>query len=171
MEIIDNIIRYISAVDLDDSSLSLRREWFDIDSHQKTILSDDWGVGFTMHWLAARLGYQTFCDGRYFITRLHGLGIASVERPPETKGTFKSPDFVTLDQSGKFHLVECKGTQSNTGYLEEQLIGGSGQKRKVIFTDEENQVGQRLAAGIFAAKSGSNDRSLLAISDPPPRRS
>ena len=39
-------LRYFSAVDA-ARTLCLRSEWDDLDPHQKTILSDDWGVGFT----------------------------------------------------------------------------------------------------------------------------
>jgi hypothetical protein len=162
-------IRYITAIDLADDFLKLHREWENIDPHQKTILSDDWGVGFTMHWLSLRLCYREFCDGRYFIDRLKGLGIAHVEKPPKKKGTYKCPDFVTRDVSGKYHLIECKGTQSGSAHLSVQLQDAAPQKVNILFSDEQNQVGQRLAAGLFIASAKSKEKSLLAIADPPPR--
>ena len=162
-------VRYLGAVDLAADFLRLRREWGDIDAHQKTILSDDWGVGFTMHWLSTCLCYREFCDGRYFIDRLKGLQIAHVEKPPKKRGTYKCPDFVTRDTLGKYHLIECKGTQSGSAHLAGQLEDGAAQKANIIFSDEQNQVGQRLAAGIFVASAKSKERSLLAVADPPPR--
>ena len=107
-------IRYFTAIDLTEDFLQLSREWQHIDAHQKTTLSDDWVVGFTMHWLSTRLCYREFCDGRYFIDRLKGLGIAHVEKPPQKRGTYKCPDFVTLDAFGKYHLIECKGDTSSS---------------------------------------------------------
>jgi hypothetical protein len=159
----------MTAVDLADDFLQLRREWENIDAHQKTILSDDWGVGFTMHWLSTHLCYREFCDGRYFIDRLKGLGIAKVDKPPKKRGTYKCPDFVTRDNIGKYHLVECKGTQSSSAHLARQLQDGGPQKVNIIFSDEQNQVGQRLAAGIYVAGAKSKEPSLLAVADPPPR--
>lgn len=162
-------VRYLTAVDLTSDFLQLCSEWEDIDAHQKTILSDDWGVGFTMQWLSTHLCYTEFCDGRYFIDRLKGLGIAMVEKPPKKRGTYKCPDFVTRDVLGKYHLIECKGTQSGSMHLAGQLTDGTTQKANIIFSDEQNQVGQRLVAGLFVAGAQSSERSLLAIADPPPR--
>jgi hypothetical protein len=75
-------VRYCAAIDPSDSGLRLKEEWSDLDSHQITILSDDWGVGFTTHWLASRLCFQSYCDGRFFIEQLSGLNLATVNRPP-----------------------------------------------------------------------------------------
>ncbi|MFB3917462.1 MAG: hypothetical protein ACE14M_12080 [Terriglobales bacterium] len=161
-------VRYCAAVDLGEPYLRLVEEWSDLDPHQKTILSDDWGVGFTTHWLASRLCFQSYCDGRYFIERLNGLGIATVNHRPEKRGPYKCPDFVFVDSNDRFHLVECKGTQQGASYLQSQMSDGFAQKRSIVFSDEQGQVGQRLVAGFFAAESTSNESSLLAVRDPEP---
>jgi len=59
-------VRYFFAV-TNDNDLRLTPDFQSIDAHQKTILSDDFGMGFTMHWLAQRLNLIAACDGRYFI--------------------------------------------------------------------------------------------------------
>jgi hypothetical protein len=162
-------VRYCAAIDLTNPVLRLVEEWSDLDSHQKTILSDDWGVGFTTHWLISRLGFQAWCDGRYFIDRLAGLGIATVNRQPKKRGPYKCPDYIFEDDQGRFHIVECKGNQQGNSYLESQMSDGIAQKLTIIFSDEQNQVGQRLVAGFFAAENSSSEPSTLAFADPEPR--
>jgi hypothetical protein len=162
-------VRYCAAIDFTSPFLRLVEEWSDLDSHQKTILSDDWGVGFTTHWLASRLGYRSYCDGRYFIQRLKGLGIAKVNKTPNKRGPYKCPDFIFEDGNGLFHVVECKGNQQGEVFLNSQLSDGLVQKQSIIFANEQSQVGQRLVAGLFAAESSSEETSRLAIRDPEPR--
>src|SRR5688500_3238236 len=38
--------------------LRLRQEWTDIDPHQKTVLSDELGVGFVAYFVARRLDFR-----------------------------------------------------------------------------------------------------------------
>lgn len=162
-------VRYCAAIDQEKRSLRLVRDWADLDSHQKTILSDDWGVGFTTHWLAQRLRFEAFCDGRYFIERLGGLGIATVIRQPKKRGPYKCPDFIFEDDQGLLHIVECKGNQQGHAFLRSQLDGGLVQKQSIVFANEQAQVGQRIVAGLFVADSNSEEESLIAIRDPEPR--
>ncbi|HEY9213313.1 MAG TPA: hypothetical protein VIQ29_10735 [Ancylobacter sp.] len=42
----------------------------ELDAHQKTILSDDFGMGAPVYWLLDRLQIASIVDGRYFIDRL-----------------------------------------------------------------------------------------------------
>lgn len=164
-------VRYCAAIQFDATGLVLTPEWEDLDSHQKTILSDDWGMGFTTHWLASRLSLRSFCDGRYFIERLDGLGIASVNMPPEKRGPCKSPDFVCEDAVGLLHIIECKGNQQGASALRGQLADGVVQKRNILFADEQAQVGQRIVAGLFIAQANADRPSVLAIADPEPNGS
>lgn len=161
-------VRYCDVIDPFNPILRLMPEWSEIDSHQKTILSDDWGVGFTTHWLASRLKFQAWCDGRYFIDRLAGLGIATVNRPPKKRGPYKCPDYIFEDDQGLFHVVECKGNQQGSSVLTSQMSDGLAQKLTIIFSDEQSQVGQRIVAGFFVAESTSNEASTLALADPEP---
>ena len=162
-------VRYCDVIDPFNPVLRLMSEWSEIDSHQKTILSDDWGVGFTTHWLASRLKFQAWCDGRYFIDRLAGLGIAAVNREPKKRGPYKCPDYIFEDDQGLFHVVECKGNQQGSSVLKSQMSDGLAQKQTIIFSDEQRQVGQRIVAGFFVAESASSEASTLALADPEPR--
>jgi hypothetical protein len=61
--------RYIPAL-AKGSHLLLRPEWNDIDSHQKTILSDDWGVGVGMHIVGSALGFIRATSTNYFLSQV-----------------------------------------------------------------------------------------------------
>jgi hypothetical protein len=158
-------VRYFFAV-TGDSDLRLTQDFLDMDAHQKTILSDDFGMGFTMHWLASKLHFFAACDGRYFIeNHLNQVG-GTYSGGTGKRGLGKSPDFIAIDASRKFHVVECKGTQSSVAYRNRQLRdSGSIQKRTVRFPP--TSAGQRLCAGIFIA-GPSGDSSSMRVIDPEP---
>jgi hypothetical protein len=158
-------VRYFFAVTGDDD-LRLTQDFLDMDPHQKTILSDDFGMGFTMHWIASKLDLLAACDGRYFIeNHLNQVG-AVYSGGTGKRGLGKSPDFIAIDSLGKFHVIECKGTQSSLNYRNQQLRdSGSIQKRTVRFP--RSSAGERLCAGIFIA-GPSGDASSMRIIDPEP---
>jgi hypothetical protein len=43
-------------------------------------------------------------------------------------GAMKMADYAALDSSGKFHLIECKGTQHSPGGLASAMADGQLQK-------------------------------------------
>ncbi|MYC65065.1 MAG: hypothetical protein F4X12_01885 [Acidobacteriia bacterium] len=163
-------VRYLNAVS-DDSDLRLTRAFSDLDAHQKTILSDDFGMGVPIYWLAERFSLEPPVDGRYFMDRLaaaHGVIVAD----PPKYGPSKSPDFVALDTSGAWHVIECKGTQSGDAYRKRQLgspgppaTGAVAQKSTISFPS--GLVGQRLACGLALAVEGDAAASSLRVIDPP----
>ena len=162
--------RYLLAWQ-DRAGLALTPEFSELDAHQKTILSDDIGMGLPLHWLGPRLNLIGACDGRYFIERhlttYGGTYTGKVAR----RGPGKAPDFICVSSNGRFHVIECKGTQTSTAYRNEQLglpiskglRGGRAQKRTVTFPAAV--AGQRLACGTFIS-SDPYERSSLKIVDP-----
>ncbi len=112
-------VRYLNAVS-DDPDLRLTREFADLDAHQKTILSDDFGMGVPIYWLRERLSLELIVDGRYFMDRLCPVSGANVGGQPK-QGPRKAPDFVARDTSGTWHVIECKGTQSGEAYRNPRL--------------------------------------------------
>src|SRR5690606_30926581 len=67
-------VRYLHAVDFAQPWLLLTNTYAELDAHQKTILSDDFGMGLSICWLEATLGLDLgqFCDGAYFIKNMAG---------------------------------------------------------------------------------------------------
>lgn len=163
-------VRYLNAIS-DDPDLRLTREFADLDAHQKTILSDDFGMGVPIYWLRERLSLELPVDGRYFMDRLCPASGASVGDRPK-QGPRKAPDFVSRDSSGTWHVIECKGTQSGEAYRRQQLgrpgppaTGAVAQKRTISFPSR--YTGQRLACGVDLAVEGGPGASSLRVIDPP----
>jgi len=163
-------VRYLHAIS-DDSDLRLTRSFFELDAHQKTILSDDFGMGAPIYWLMDRLSLGPITDGRYFIDRV-AASAGAIATKPRKRGPGKSPDFVALDMNGIWHIIECKGTQTGGGYREKQLgragppaTGAVAQKRTIIFP--RGYAGQRLACGLQIAVQGGAHSSSLRVIDPP----
>lgn len=163
-------VRYLAAV-TNSSDLRLTRSFFDLDAHQKTILSDDFGMGVPMLWLSQRLSLTRIVDGRYFMRRI-AASVGAAQRRTAKRGPNKTPDFVARDASGVWHVVECKGTQSGDDYCNRQLgkvgpppTGGIAQKRSIVFPAA--YTGQRLVCGLsIGVENGA--RSRLTIIDPEP---
>lgn len=163
-------VRYLYAVS-DDPDLRLTPAFFDLDAHQKTILSDDFGMGVPIYWLVERLQLGLIADGRYFIDRVAASAGATTTKPKK-RGPGKSPDFVARDANGIWHIIECKGTQTGGGYREHQLgipgppaTGAVAQKRTITFPS--SYTGQRLACGLQIGVQGGPHGTSLRIIDPP----
>lgn len=149
--------------------LTLRRAFSELDPHQKTILSDDMGMGATISHLDNAFNFLDIVDGRYFVENF-GLMMQDPEAlMPSTRGQNKCPDFVALDKNGKIHVIECKGTQSGNGYLNRALRDGKSQKQMIAI--DKAYAGQSLVAGISivaenADLSPPNAHSVIKIVDP-----
>lgn len=165
-------VRYLPAI-TNHKDLRLTRSFFDLDAHQKTILSDDFGMGVPMLWLQSKLNLASIVDGRYFMQRI-AASVSATQRRTAKRGPNKTPDFVARDTAGIWHVVECKGTQSGIEYSKKQLgksgrilTGGIAQKHSIIFP--ASHTGQRLVAGLsIGVEQG--EKSHLTIIDPEPEK-
>lgn len=164
-------VRYLYAVS-SDSDLRITTAFANLDSHQKTILSDDFGMGIPIGYLVGALGLVSWSDGRYFMDRMSALMHGPLPMPRK-RGPRKAPDFVFMDHAGALHVVECKGGQSGPDARDRQLssttskgepTGGVVQKRMVLLPS--HRQGQRLACGLSIGVSGKPRPSDLKIVDP-----
>lgn len=154
-------VRYLAAI-TPDQRLRLTRSFADLDAHQKTILSDDFGVGVPMLWLNDRLRFDRIVDGRYFVQKI-AASIGASQRRTAKRGPNKSPDFVARDIHGVWHVIECKGTQSGCAYSDGQIGMGKIQAHAINFP--RAHTGQRLVTGLsIGIEDG--DASTLTIIDP-----
>lgn len=162
-------VRYLAAI-AKQPDLSLTQSFWELDAHQKTILSDDFGMGIPLLWLHDKLSLVKIVDGRFFMQHTaNSLGVTQVRTAK--RGPNKTPDFVAQDASGKWHVIECKGTQSGSEYSLKQLglkgtpsTGGVAQKLSIQFPS--SHTGQRLVCGLSIDVEGGNG-SVLKIIDPP----
>ncbi|MBS1029097.1 hypothetical protein [Gluconobacter albidus] len=158
-------VRYLCAVSGNSNELCLVPEYKNIDSHQKTILSDDFGMGFSMYWMWKKLNFSFLCDGRYFVDRyLNHFGGVAAARTPGKRGPTKCPDFICWQPAGSFHVVECKGTQSGNTTHANQIASAQVQKTTVNFP--ASRQGEKLACGMKIELEGSGRRSELFVTDP-----
>lgn len=125
-----------------------------------------------MAWLTDALDLQQICDGRYFLDRFAAQASATI-RKKARRGPNKVPDFVARDSKRIWHVVECKGTQSGSGYQATQIgslgpprTGGIAQKHSIVFP--RNHTGQRLVCALSIGLEGVAGRSTLKIVDPEP---
>lgn len=143
--------------------LRLREEWSALDSHEKTILSDDWGVGFAFAVLSSRLKIRFATSTTYWMQQNK---TASLKKRPK-RGVGKTPDFVIEDTSGRFHVLECKGSQSSMQHLLSAMHTGRAQKQNLRFPKSYKE-GLRLVAGLFVPQFESKEQATLHVIDPPP---
>lgn len=161
-------VRYLAAIS-NDANLSLTRSFAELDAHQKTILSDDFGMGVPVLWLCDKLSLAQIVDGRYFMQKI-AVSVGATQRRTAKRGPNKTPDFVARDTAGRWHVIECKGTQSGSEFSEKQLgtkgpppTGGIAQKCSIKFPP--GHTGQRLVCGLSIDVEGGTG-SVLKIIDP-----
>jgi hypothetical protein len=155
-------LRYTWAFD-SSLDLRLRPEWESVDPHQKAVLSDELGVGFTTYLLSTELGCSQFIDTLYFVNALEPgsfLLTSSAKRGPK-----KSPDYIARVGGSNYCVLECKGTQSSLKELAAAI--GRGQKQKKSLTPQGGTVVlYSLVAGLFIPPWKSSEFSQITISDP-----
>src|SRR5260370_25979646 len=136
----------------------------DLDPHQKWILSDDFGVAVSTQWLHDRLGgFATILHGRRLMLQFAHL--IRRRRPPTAKiGPGKVPDFVIQDTMGKWHVLECKGTQSGRAERNKFLRTALSQKQVIQLSGHLR--GERLAAGLAISNELDRSQTQLRIVDP-----
>jgi hypothetical protein len=158
-------MRYGTAID-SDPHLGLRYEWKHIDPHQKTVLSDDLGMGFTTYLLSQVLKFKAFADTIHFVKVAHPGRFKFSEYK---NGKFKSPDFVAMDSTlnpGSISVVECKGTQGSKGGLINALKDGVLQKSNIsLASGSTSKINHKLVAGLYIPLRR-NGSAVIRICDP-----
>jgi len=138
-------------------------DFADLDPHQKGILSDDFGVAITTKWLSDRFGgFRKIVDGRRFVLQFpHHL--RKKHSSKAKVGPNKCPDFVMQDTAGRWHVLECKGTQTRS-YQKDALEAAIPQKHAIHLVGSIK--GEQLAAALFIANEESASRTHLKVIDP-----
>jgi len=157
-------LRYFLAVSASDD-LRITMDFADLDPHQKSILSDDLGVAVSTFYLYEKFaGIAPIIDGRRFMLQFARL-LRRKAKPSKAKvGPSKAPDFVFRDRSGRWHILECKGTQSGHGARNHQLKTALAQKNVIQITGGIR--GERFASGLSLGNEDDDFRSELRIVDP-----
>lgn len=155
-------MRYRPAID-NGPRLRLREEWGEIDPHQKTILSDDLGMGFTTYLFSLHLDFRSYADTVRYVRVVNPAGYELLRR--SRNGQYKSPDFVALDGAGRVNVVECKGTQTSRDTLLTAVGKGISQKRN-FGARAGYSFALALSAGLFIPQFNNSEDALIHVCDP-----
>lgn len=143
--------------------LRLSSPWTEIDAHQKTLLSDDFGVGLNSLLLIERLGMQFLGETRYVMDVVKPDHFQFQNRPKQ--GPAKAPDYLMTDMAGNCHAVEFKGTQADRRVLGGSMDVGVAQKKNLI-PKAGHTLASSLVMGVFIPQHWSAERASLCIRDP-----
>ncbi|HEJ8280363.1 TPA: hypothetical protein SML19_001581 [Klebsiella oxytoca] len=155
-------LRYFPAFSKTSSDLRLRKEWKDIDPHQKTILSDEIGVGSTTYTLINTLSFQGFIDAIYV---LETLNLTHLLLKKSKNGKGKTPDYIGLDNFGRVIALECKGTQNKIKDLYKAITKGIEQKENLT-KNPTGPIKTGLVGGIFIPQFDNPESALIHFRDP-----
>jgi hypothetical protein len=143
--------------------LRLRPEWTRLDPHQKTVASDDYGVGFGTWVLRDLLGFRRYAD-TLFVVNVLERGQWLLRRQAK-RGPSKSPDYLAYDRTGAVSVVECKGTQSSRAELLSAMRRGDRQKRGLTALGGQ-QIIHQLVVGAYVPQDQGSGRAVVAVHDP-----
>jgi hypothetical protein len=129
-----------------------------MDFHQKTLLSDEFGVGM------AGLLMESFFGAGSFVDISIALNDPAAYQGIEQEGE-PQPDYLMWgdEADSPYYVVECKGTQSNKGESHNQLRRGLEQVPSVVLG-----AGPRQVVTVVVATCMLNERTEILVLDPPP---
>jgi hypothetical protein len=155
-------LRYFPAI-AQTQDLRLCDAWTALDPHHKTVLSGDFGVGFTTWFLSRTLGFVNFSDTLWVVNTLSpgSFRLTSSAR----RGPKKSPDYIVEDTKGNLSVLECKGCQSSRKDLLDAIQRGMPQKANIKALGA-TQLQQSLVAGLFIPQFDHADSAVIVIGDP-----
>lgn len=155
-------LRYFPAI-ADVPDLRLCEPWESIDPHQKTILSDDFGVGFSTWLLHKHLGVSHYADTIHVVKVLNPKDFSLIAS--QKHGPAKSPDFVGFSSNGDITVVECKGSQSSRKAIRSALDRGVAQKANLQAAGGTT-ITHSLVTGLFIPQWVNPEAALFAVRDP-----
>jgi hypothetical protein len=136
----------------------LSRDARRLDFHQKTLLSDEFGIGFGGLLLEDRFGSGQFVD------------ISKALQDPQTYQEIQQegraqPDYLIWGEApgSPYYVVECKGSQSSRGYSVDQLHRGLEQVPSIVFG-----AGARDVTSLVVATYLGETNTTVFVIDPPP---
>jgi hypothetical protein len=120
-------------------------------------------VAIATKWLDDRFGgFKNIVDGRRFLLQFPQY-LRKKHKSKAKVGPNKCPDFVMQDTTGKWHILECKGTQINS-YQDKALNTAVQQKCAINLVGSIK--GEQLAASLFIANEQSTSPTHLKVIDP-----
>lgn len=144
-------------------ALQLCEEWSNVDPHQKTVASDELGVGLTTWILHRTLDFQRYSDTTWVVNVLDPGNWDYLSRA--RRGPGKSPDYIAEDSAGGLSVLECKGTQTSLAELRRAIDRGRPQKENVVPRGGGALI-HSLVAGAFVPQASTQERATVRVVDP-----
>ena len=128
-----------------------------LDFHQKTLLSDEMGVGF------AGLLAEEILNASSFADVSKALDDPTVHQDVQQVGTAQ-PDYLMWgeDAQSPYYVVECKGCQTNSSTSMDQIRRGLEQVPSLVFG-----IGARSIVPLVIATHLEQERTTIFVLDPP----
>jgi hypothetical protein len=148
----------IAAADGIRNNFQLSNDARGLDFHQKTLLSDEFGIGF------AGLLLEDRFDAGQFVDISKALQDPQVYQGIQQQGRAQ-PDYLIWGETpgSPYYVVECKGSQSSSGYSFDQLHRGLEQVPSIVFGAGARQVTSLVVATFLGETS-----TIVSVIDPPP---
>ncbi len=127
-----------------------------LDFHQKTLLSDEFGIAFAGLLIERQLGTSQHAD---VSAVLQGR---NMNLPPGKLDGRRQPDYVMWGNATPYYIVECKGTQSSKSRCIRQMASGLEQIDSFSLLGPGRQV-VKLVTGTQLLTRG----ALIYVVDPP----
>lgn len=139
----------------------LSKDAREIDFHQKTLLSDEFGIGFGGLVLEKLFAAPSSIDMSY------ALRLADQFQNIKQMGSAQ-PDYLFWNRTtpGRYFVVECKGCQTNRGAVINQLRRGMEQVPSITFDPNAQQ-----AVSLVVATHLKSSMTTVYVVDPPPTSS
>ncbi len=156
-------LKYSTAIHRPTAKLKLRRILGELDPHQKTVLADDFGIGFPCHYLIDQHSFEDFADTNFLLQHVFSGVVTEASKP--LNGPAKMPDFIAVDSSGALHILECKGTQTSRAYLSDALVKGIAQKNNL---SNGSIFSSCMVGGIYVPRFKGRKSAEIMFVDPEP---
>lgn len=153
-------LRYCWAIEPNSGKyripLRLSSDARQLDFHQKTLLSDEFGIAFAGLLVERLLGTSEHADVSAVLKK------RKIKLPPATLTGRREPDYVMWGKATPYYIVECKGTQSGKSQSVKQMASGLEQVQSLNFVGSRRPV-IKLVVGTHLLA----DDTQVYVVDPP----
>lgn len=150
------LIRYESYFQA--KSLLLADVCREMESRQKSCLSEDLSIGVCMHLARTYLRCKHVAD---FVSARDKKFVTTKD------GSSRRPDFCCLDSSNEIIFVESKGTTQDDSVLSAKIKDGKEQIKNAMTTQRIRQANEHFVIATQFATSSTGGPSVTVVDDPP----
>jgi len=155
------ILKYSESI-ADSPELALAEDLIDLDSHKKTVVSDEFGCGMALLMAERYLATPRLMDVESGISQ----GSLATDHPRSRR-----PDYFgeTAEATPRVLILEAKGTQSGLPYAKKQVESGCGQLPMVNLSGAwAGRPAVRTVVSTSLARVDEASNTTILVGDPEP---